>query len=190
MKRALLISAIIATGSLAACGFDTRADSFRCVNNDDCDQFRRCLDGFCQVLGSDCHPDCDSCNNGTCIMDCSEPGSCTGVVRCPPSARCQVLCSGTDSCRGGIDCSQATRCTADCLGPNACAGPIDCAISECEIDCRGAGSCSGSVDCSDACACDSTCTDGSGNRTCLPQCPSGCDNGTDCVSDGCNECPG
>ena len=186
MRRAILALAIAA--GLAACGFDTRTEALRCDNNDDCDDFRRCVEGFCQVIGTTCHPDCDRCEDGICVIDCSEPDACPSTVRCPPSVRCLVFCTGAGSCRGGIDCTMANRCNPECLGDNSCAGPIDCASSDCEVDCRGPGACSGGVDCTDACACDTQCTDSGGNRTCLPDCPSGCDNGTDCVSDGCDEC--
>lgn len=187
MRRAIILATL--AGGLAACGFDTRSDSFRCEDSSDCDDTRRCLDGFCQISSQlACHPDCDRCDNGVCVIECSEPDSCPSKVLCPPSFRCLVFCTGESSCAGGIDCTQATFCNPECLGTGSCAGPIDCAISDCTVDCRGSGACSGGVDCSNACACDTECTDRNGTRNCVPECPGGCDNGDDCVSDGCDEC--
>jgi hypothetical protein len=175
--------------ALSACGFDSIGDSFDCETNDDCDEFRRCVDGLCLVAGTTCHPDCDSCTDGICRMDCRENGACPNTVVCPPSRTCEVLCNAGDSCRGGVDCTHANRCVVLCQGVNSCAGLIDCGTSDCNVRCDGGpGACAGGVDCTDACACDTACEANNGERTCLPDCPSGCDNGSDCVSDGCDFC--
>ncbi len=169
--RTSLLIVAAATIFAASCGFDSRSESFNCRRNSDCESWQRCIGGSCLVAGSSCHPDCDSCENGVCFMNCSGARSCAAEVICPPSSECQVRCSGPNSCGSGIDCSQTNHCVVRCIGENSCAGSIDCGIGECAVGCTGRGSCSAGVDCSSSCSCQTNCRDNRNGRTCIPECP-------------------
>lgn len=190
---ALVGALILAVSVDTGCGFETRSQDFECTTNPDCESFQRCVDGVCVIGGSQCHPDCDRCDNGTCFMDCQGAGLCASRVVCPPSSTCRVVCSGAGACAGGVDCTNANRCLVSCQSAETCAGSIDCGQSDCTVGCLAQPSCEGGVDCSDACACNTNCTPG-GGRTCVPECPQGnsCADGANCTSDGagCDVCEG
>jgi len=189
MMRIVAVAMTLAAS--ASCGFETRSQDFDCQNNGQCEDWQRCVDGSCIVAGTSCHPDCDECDQGICVMNCTGTDACQAQVICPPSARCRVNCTGSGSCRGGMDCSNANDCLLICQGADSCEGLVDCAQSDCDVRCTGERSCGGGVDCSEACACTTICSSSSG-RTCVPECPDGnrCASGPNCTSEtaGCNTC--
>ena len=145
-----------------------------------------------QPDGPGCPEVCTECVGDTCIVNCSDDGSCKDQVVCPPGLACTVLCDGNRACEGGIDCSDATSCDLSCTDAEACAGPIECGTGPCTVECSARDTCSGGLDCTQSCACDTSCT---GNNACEPEpeCPVRlfeCSDGTDCDSTllGCFTC--
>lgn len=185
----------------AACSIEARSTDFECGAGGGCPEGRVCVSGWCVLAGGgdyddgaptggddgggdlvDAAPgvcseaDCDLCDNGTCVIRCTQGNSCALPVVCPPGVPCRVECSGTNSCGGGVDCSAASACEIDCGKAMACFGPILCGAGPCDVDCTARDTCFSGVDCSGACACTTDC---SGANSCFsaPECPD-----VDCVS--------
>jgi len=116
--------------------------------------------------GNQCTRRGGRCQEGTCIFDCTEPGSCSeeqvlcptgrpcevrcgdracarGVV-CDPLGQCDVRCEGAGSCAEQVICEG--RCEIGCSGPYSCASGIGGPVVSLELECSGVGSCS-SVSC-------------------------------------------
>ena len=189
--RALVAAVLLASVSVG-CGFETRSDDFECTDRSQCKPWQLCSGGKCLVGGTECHPSCDGCENGVCVINCNGFNSCASEIVCPPSRVCRVDCSGTNSCQRGIDCNETNRCELSCTGQDACAGGIDCGIGDCSVNCAGPGACADALDCSSSCSCVTNCRGSDGSRTCVPECPleSRCVEGSNCSNEGagCNTC--
>ncbi len=118
------------------------------------------------------------CNNGKCVISCSDDNACPSAIECPAGMNCQVTCTGLDSCSDAVHCDDDFPCHVTCNGEAACKNfTIYCgARSDCQMTCGatapqsnclgahmvcGAGECHAqcfgqnhpSMDCGDACAC-------------------------------------
>jgi hypothetical protein len=137
-----------------------------------------------------CPPECTSCANGTCQIDCLDAGACPARVNCPAGLNCSVRCMGKNACAGGVGCSffgfqsctilcgtqdacQASdggvaaitcntggKCTVTCTGKDAC-DSVSCNSGTCAISCTG-----------NACE-EATCTTGLLPFTCSTSCADG-----------------
>lgn len=148
------------------------------------------------VVGPDATSLCElgctngTCNSGICEIDCSAPGSCPGVVACPPNLPCRVTC-GDGACSNHVECRLATTCEVVCSGTGSCSDEIRCGDAPCKVTCSGENAC-GRIKCKNACSCDAVC---SGEDSCAEttECPVGdaCRLGEGCSSElaGCDRCP-
>lgn len=188
--------AIALAAVVSSCFVSRRSSDFECAVNADCDGGRQCDRGFCvggpaPIDGSTdgcpaaCNDGCDLVD-GTCSIECTQPGQCGDVV-CPPGFACTITCS-TGAC-GDIECPAASdRCELHCLASGAC-GDIECGPGvPCEILCEAGGACGdincrtssrcdvrcqagaacGDIACMNACACDVVCADGNCGQNVCP----------------------
>jgi hypothetical protein len=202
--------------ALAACYSPTLRDcTLQCASAHDCAGGQVCgNDGYCAAPDVAGHcvadaaasrdatrqpPDAKSCGalctkgtcqDGTCVIDCSASSTCAGDVVCPAGIACRVVC-GDQSCGHHVVCPPASPCTVDCIGDAACADVIQCGMASCNVTCSGPSSCHKPVACMNACACDVACT---GAMSCpgASMCPQGpgCLYGHGCTSalPGCDRC--
>lgn len=132
-----------------------------------------------------------TCDQGTCVIDCSLYGACNIDIVCPANVPCRVLC-GDKACAHHITCPPSEPCDIECTGAYACGDQIFCGTAACTVDCSGFASCHHKTNCGSACACDVECT---GSTSCpeASVCPLGlvCASGRGCTSTptGCNTCP-
>ncbi len=150
--------------------------------------------------GSDAPPDADlcaaagtngTCDQGTCVIDCSVANSCMVDIVCPAGVPCRVVC-GDKACTHHVTCPPASACEVQCTGAYSCGDVIACGTAPCAVTCSGYASCHRHTSCANACACDVSCT---GTMACgeLSMCPLGttCALGHGCTSQptGCDTCP-
>jgi hypothetical protein len=145
------------------------------------------------ATGSDAPPDADTsmcdqacvngtCDQGTCVIDCSAYGSCNIDILCPASVPCRVVC-GDKACAHHITCPPSQPCDIECTGAFACGDQIFCGTAKCTVTCSGFAACNHKTNCGSACACDVECT---GSTSCpeASVCPGGmaCTYGHGCTS--------
>lgn len=183
----LVVTWLALVVSVAACSVNHRSGDYACTTQSDCDNGRKCTDGYCIVPGGNppvdapktsdaklppdapqdvCPAQCTTCDEGSkqCNIDCAVDSCTNGQVVCPPGWNCDVKCSTPGSCRGnggggtpGVICAGTLSCTVECTGDGSCRG-VQCGSGPCNVDCAGTNSCSG-VRCNQSCACDVTCHD-------------------------------
>lgn len=75
--------------------------------------------------------------NITCILDCTESGSCNGWLQCREGDNCYILCTSDNSCQSiNIEAEGAKDVAIDCSGDNACNdGTVYCGEGPCIMSC-------------------------------------------------------
>jgi hypothetical protein len=135
---------------LAACSVNRKSNGLICERNNDCQDGRRCDDGYCVASSNndDCPSRCSSCDvdRRTCEIDCDAGNAC-GDIDCPAGYSCTIKCSGARAC-GDINCGAGGSCDITCASAGAC-GEIDCELNcRCDVHCAGSGAC-GDMACPD-----------------------------------------
>jgi hypothetical protein len=180
---------LIAPDNCGTCGLVCNAARVKNANNLSC-AAGKCTYETCQANFGNCNndksdgcecqcpPECNSCANGVCVIQCGVNGCQTGK-NCPPNWPCKVVCNGEHACQGTINCAAGKPCTVECLGgrAGACDGLTinkNGASSQC-VSCSGAQSTCSNVSC--------TQTAGSCSRHCEgTSCTNTCNNCTDVAS--------
>lgn len=89
-----------------------------------------------------CAPECDACEAGVCVLDCTGEQTCAGdTVTCPTGDPCRVDCIGEQACKQAtIECPPDQACTVVCDGEQACQQfAVECGDGPCALECGPAG---------------------------------------------------
>jgi hypothetical protein len=89
------------------------------------------------------------CANGTCVIDCTGPRQCQGLLGEPkpvPGRASEHDCAGPGSCSyADFSCEDGEPCSFECSGEDACSSAvIHCPTTgACAVDCTGLTACAG-----------------------------------------------
>ena len=91
-----------------------------------------------------CPPQCDSCSDGACHIECAPGSSCAQeTVTCPSGMDCAVACIGDATCRAATIVGPSGHdLELSCKGDDACqSATLQCGASFCGWACATTGSC-------------------------------------------------
>ena len=148
-----------------SCSVNRRSAAFACDRDDDCDDDRACVRGYCTARAivspppttSGCPAGCTTCDldDKTCDIECGILQPCARAI-CPAGFSCTIGCTAPGACND-VDCTSGTDCEITCFGADAC-GTIRCGEGACDVSCIGKEAC-GLLDCGRSCRCDQVCAD-------------------------------
>lgn len=165
---------VVAT-SATSCSVSHRSDAFACSVQADCNQGRRCVDGYCidpnatidasQIDGPIDRPDARLPIDSPQITPDAPPQICpNGCTSCNFADHvCIVDCSAPNAaCGAQVKCPPTWNCDIQCNTYGSCRNGVTCAAGvDCNIACTGTNSCR-NLTCGSG-ACDVEC---SGNQSC------------------------